>query len=320
VRSDGVPVVRSRTAADLTDADLERILDAVPATSVRPRTVERLPGGLTNVNLKVTTEAGAMVARIATSDSALLAIDRAAEHANSLAAAASGASPRVLDFDPVVGVLVVAWVEGRTLSAAQLRAGVDLARVAQVCRTLHAGPRFVTDFDMFAVQREYLRVVQERGFRLPVGYLDYLPRFELVGRALSARPEPTVPCNNDLLAENFLDDGRRLWLIDYEYAGNNDPCFELGNLWSESNLSADQLEELVGHYYGRPAPQAVARARLFGLASKYGWTLWGVIQSAVSTLDFDFWSWGMEKYERARAEFDGADLDRLLDQAARAPG
>lgn len=316
--SKALPVAGLRTAATLTEAEIDAVLDAVPVTAVRPRTVVRLAGGLTNVNVKVTNAGGSMVARIATTDSALLAIDRVAEHANSLAAAASGAAPGVLGYSATAGVLVVGWVEGRTFAADDLRSGDHLARVAEACRRLHSGPRFVNDFDMFEVQRGYLRVVTEHGFRLPQRYLDFMPRFELMRQVLAEGAAPTVPCNNDLLAENFIDDGERLWLIDYEYSGNNDPCFELGNIWSESGLSAEQLEELVGCYYGRPSPSKVARARLLGLASKYGWTLWAAIQDAASSLDFDFWSWGTEKYERAVAEFDGPDFDRLL-QTARGP-
>ena len=95
-----------------------------------------------------------------------------------------------------------------------------------------------------------------------------------------------------------------------------DASFELGNIWSESNLSLYQLEALVTHYHGRPVPDQVARARLLGLMSKYGWTLWASIQDAVSDIDFDFWTWGMEKFDRAVEEFDGPDFEALLDQAA----
>jgi thiamine kinase-like enzyme len=312
----------ARTASALRDADLEAILDAVPCLRGEgDRTLERIDGGLTNLNVKVTFGEGSrrsVIARIATDDSALLAIDRDAEHANSLAAARAGAAPAVVDRCAEAGVLVVEWVEGRTFTAADVRDDANLPRIAEACRQLHAGPRFVSDFDMFQLQRRYLGIVTERGFRLPPGYLDLLPTFESIGRALAVHPRPTVPCHNDLLAENLIDDGSRLWLIDFEYSGNNDAGFELGNLASESGLSVDQLTELVRLYHGRPEPELVARARLLALASKYGWTLWASIQDGVSTVDFDFWTWGLEKYDRAVAEFASPDFDRLLEEVTAA--
>jgi thiamine kinase-like enzyme len=137
-----------------------------------------------------------------------------------------------------------------------------------------------------------------------------------VADALGVLMPPTVPCHNDLLAGNFIDDGDTIWIIDYEYGGNNDPYFELGNIWSEATLPVGNLDELVAAYDGPEGAAShrshVARARLWGLLSKYGWTLWASIQDAMSTFDFDFWAWGMEKYERAEAEFDGPDFERLL--------
>jgi len=156
--------------------------------------------------------------------------------------------------------------------------------------------------------------VTEHGFRLPDRYRDFSPQVARIRAAFAVRRTPTVPCNNDLLAGNVMDDGEKLWLIDYEYSGNNDPYFELGNIWSEAALPLEHLEALVGAYDGRLLRHRIARARLWGLMSKYGWTLWASIQDAVSTLDFDFWTWGMEKYDRALAEFDGPDFERLLEE------
>jgi thiamine kinase-like enzyme len=170
---------------------------------------------------------------------------------------------------------------------------------------------------MFEIQPRYLAIVLERGFRLPDRYEEFEPQIRELERAMRIHPEPTVPCNNDLLAENFIDVGGEMRLIDYEYSGNNEPSFELGNVWSESNLSLEQLEELVGHYYGSPLRNKVARARLWGLMSKYGWTLWGSIQDGISDLDFDFWGWAMEKYERAVEELDGPEFRRLLSDVQR---
>lgn len=275
-----------------------------------------LPGGLTNHNFKLATAIGTYVVRVGGQTSEELAIDRHNEYENSVAAADVGVGAQVVEHLEEPSVLVVAWIEGTTLSAELLRSGRYTERVAAACRLLHSARRFQRDFDMFALQRRYLSLVRAKGLRLPKSYDVYEEHVRRMYAAMSVLPETQVPCNNDLLAENFIDDGERIWIIDYEYSGNNEPSFELGNIWSESNLSLDQLEVLVGAYYGRASRQKIARARLWGLMSKYGWTLWASIQDGLAEIDFDFWSWGMEKYERAVAEFDGPDFERLLDDVA----
>jgi thiamine kinase-like enzyme len=211
-------------------------------------------------------------------------------------------------------LLVVEWVDGRTFTDGDLRIGGNLPRVAEACRRLHAGPRFVNDFDLFDVAQGYLRIVFERGFRLPPGYLGFADQVEQMRAALAVRPEPAVPCHNDLLAANIMDDGRRIWFIDYEYAGNNDPCFELGNLISEADLPVDALVELVDAYYGGHSPARIARAQLYSVMSNYGWVLWASIQDATSPIDFDFWSWGLAKYDRAVRAFARPEFGTLLNE------
>ncbi len=301
---------------DSVRARLDEALDAMPSTTGRHRTVEPLEGGLTNFNFKVSMDEQTVVVRLSSLDGDLLSIDRAAEHTNSGHAATAGAAPAVVDYLPGRGVLVVEWVEGRTYGPDDLRDAERLHRVAAACRLLHAAPRFTGDFDMVQIQRRYLSIVTERGFRLPDRYLEFMPAVDRIAAALAVRQEATVPCNNDLLAANFIDDGERVWIIDYEYSGNNDACFELGNIWSESTLDLEHLTELVDAYYGEHRDDKIARARLLGLMSKYGWTLWASIQDAVSPIDFDFWAWGMEKYERAVTEFEHADFDDLLGRTA----
>jgi thiamine kinase-like enzyme len=298
------------------DAPLAGILETVPELR-NHRSVSELVGGLTNTNYKVETDAGAYVVRVSSKDAGLLAIDRENEYLNSVAAAEAGVGAAVVAYLPEQSVLVLEFIEGTTQTSEDLRRGDKLDLAASACRQLHGARRFRDDFDMFDIQRRYLGIVQERGFRLPERYLEFEPQVRAIEEAMAVRDEGTVPCNNDLLAENFIDVGGAFRLIDYEYSGNNDACFELGNVWSESNLSLEQLDELVAHYYGRPRRNKVARARLWGLMSKYGWTLWASIQDGVSEIDFDFWEWGMEKYERAVAEFDGSGFERLLEDVQR---
>lgn len=296
------------------DQDLDALLDRIPPAARRPRVVEDLPGGLTNRNLKVTNADGTCVVRIPGPGPSMLGIDREYEFANSVAAATAGVGPRVLHHRPGQGI-TVAFLPGRSLTGAQLHDPAVLTRVAHACRQLHAGPRFVCDFDMIETQARYRRIVARHGFRLPPRYDEFLPAVAALKDALG--PRITVPCHNDLLAANLLDcvddDGvERVRIIDYEYSGNNDPCFELGNIWSEATLPPELLDVLVAAYFGRPRPEQVARARLFALLSQYGWMLWASIQDGTSTLDFDFWGWGMQKYERAVRTFDGPELPELL--------
>ena len=296
---------------------IDEVLELVPELR-GAHAVSELAGGLTNTNYKVETEGGAYVVRVSAKDAGLLAIDRENEYENTVSAADAGVGAKVIAYLPERGVLVLAFIEGQTQTAEDLRRGDRLDWVASACRQLHGARRFRDDFNMFLIQKRYLGLVQERGFRLPDGYIDYEPHVRRIEQAMAVQDEGTVPCNNDLLAENFIDVGDGFRLIDYEYSGNNDACFELGNIWSESNLSLAQLDELVTHYYGRRLRHKIARARLLGLMSKYGWTLWASIQDAESTFDFDFWAWGMEKYERAEAEFGGPDFEQLLTDATTA--
>ena len=295
---------------------LEEVLAAVPELR-DPLSVEPLIGGLTNTNYKITSPAGCYVVRISGKDTSLLAIDRQNEVHNTIAAAETGVGAPFVAALPEHDALVLGYLDGEVMDAAKLRSGEHTAGIAEACRRLHAGGRFLKDFDMFEIQPAYLEIVRERGFRLPGGYEELEPRIRELERAMRLRPEPAVPCNNDLLAENFINVDGEMRLIDYEYSGNNEASFELGNVWSESNLSDEQLEELVAAYWGRPLRNKVARARLWGLMSKYGWTLWGSIQDGISDIDFDFWGWAVEKYERAVAELDGPQFERLLEEVQR---
>jgi thiamine kinase-like enzyme len=297
----------------LNDAQLDAMLDELPALAGRTRRREDLTGGLTNRNVKITTADAIYVARCCDTSSNLLGIDRDNEYVNSLAAAEAGVGAPVVDYRPDLGILLLGFVEGTTLSNNDFQRPGVVTRAAAAIRTLHSGPRFRDTFDMFAKQSNYLKVVHDKGFRFPADYLDHADRLEEARQVLTATDQTTVPCNNDLLAANFVADRDTMWLIDYEYSGNNDPCFELGNTSCECQLSADQREELVTAYYGRRLRHKIARARLQGIVGMYGWALWGYIQNGSSPVDFDFWEWGMERYEGAVAEFTGPDFSSLLD-------
>jgi thiamine kinase-like enzyme len=230
------------------DGTLERVLAKVPDLSDAVEVTE-LPGGLTNTNYKITTASGAYVVRVSAKDAGLLAIDRENEYLNTVAAADTGVGAAVTAYLPEENVLVLEFIVGQTQSPEDLRRGDKLDQVAAACRRLHGARRFRDDFNMFRIQARYLKIVQERGFRLPERYLEFEPQVREIEAAMAVRDEGTVPCNNDLLAENFIDVGGEFKLIDYEYSGNNDASsatFGASRTWRSSNSTSSSATTTVG--------------------------------------------------------------------------
>jgi thiamine kinase-like enzyme len=294
---------------------IEEVAGRVPGWAGRDIRISPIAAGLTNQNFRVEVDGRPFFVRLPGASTDLLAVDRGNELHNTRAAAEAGAGPRVVHHDPESGALVLDWIDGRTMSNDAFRQPDMPARMAESLRRLHAGPRFRDDFDMFRLAEFYLGVVDQRSIRVPNGYRDELPKVTLIEAALLARPLPTVPCHNDLLAENYLDDGRKLWIVDYEYSGNNDPTFELGNTAQELGFDAARQEELCAAYFGEATPALLARMRLQMIMSDVGWTLWAAIQAAISSIDYDFWGWAEERWARASTAFNRDDFDDLLGEA-----
>ena len=292
---------------------IDDVIAAIPAWSGAHVAAEPIAAGLTNQNWRVTVDGVPHFVRIPGPATELLAVDRANERHNTRAAATAGVGPAMLHELPEWDVFVLAWVDAGTMSIKAFAAAGAPTRVAETLRRLHAGPRFRDDFDMFRLSERYLRVVDERSIPIPAGYREHLGRLPAIEAALAVHPLPTVPCHNDLLAENYLDDGERLWIVDYEYSGNNDPTFELGNTCQELGWDDARVRELCAAYFGEATEALVARMRLQMIMSDVGWTLWAAIQAAISTIDYDFFGWAEERWARAQAALDGPDFDGWLE-------
>ena len=302
----------------MTSVSIRDVIAAVPAWTGRRVVSAPIAGGLTNRNFRVEVDGVPHFVRIPGTATELLAVDRANELANTRAAADAGVGARVLHHLPEWSVIVLEWLDARTMSNAAFQRAGEPTRIAQSLRRLHAGPRFRDDFDMVALTARYLGVIDDRGFAVPAGYREHLDAVPRIGAALRARPLPTMPCHNDLLAENYLDGGERLWIVDYEYSGNNDPTFEVGNTAQELEFDEPRLRELVAAYFGDATPGLMARCRLQMIMSDVGWTLWAAIQAEISPIDFDFWGWAVQRWTRAEAMIDGPDFEAWL--AATAAG
>ena len=241
--------------------------------------VEPLGGGITNRNFKVTAGGDAFVLRIGGNDTGLLGIDRQVEHTASLAAARLGIGPEVVAFLEPEGYLVTRFVEGEV-------GRVSIAEAAAALHTLHAAPPIAGRFDAFRVVESYAGIA---GREAP----DWATA---IARQIEARRAgaPLVPCHNDLLAANFIHDGGRVWIVDWEYAGMGDPAFDLANYAVNNGLDEEGDRALLAAY----GPADEESHILMRFMSDFREAMWGVVQQTVSELDFDFVAYADEHFSR----------------------
>ena len=295
----------------------EEAVDHVSLWRGKALKVSPLSGGLTNENYLIEANGERYVMRLPGASTELLSIDRANEVFNARAAASTGIGPEVLEHVPQLNIMVLEFIDGPTMSAPALQSERMARRMAKSFKRLHAAPRFLKDFDMFRLIDAYLRIVEEHDVRIPSDYRRRLPLVAEIERAVRVGTLPSVSCHNDLLCENFIDDGQCLRIVDYELSGNNDPCFDLGNTAQEASFD-DVLRAMLSEaYFGRPDSQQLARMNLFALMSDVGWTLWGAIQAKISTLDFDFADYYTTRWNRALEVMDSDRLQGWLRQAQR---
>jgi thiamine kinase-like enzyme len=274
------------------EAEVERVW---PGRGAR---FEVLGGGITNHNLKVDVGGETYVLRVAGKDTNLLGIDRSVELAATEAAAALGVGPEVAEFVEPEGWLVTRFLEGVIPPLERMREPDMLERVAVALRAFHGGPAIPGAFDSFRVVEIYRRTALERGGVVPG---EYEWAHELAGRIERERSgADPVPCHNDLLNANFLDDGVRLRIVDWEYAGMGDRFFDLANFAINHELDGPQSDALLAAYFGDVRAEDVQALELMRFMSDFREAMWGVVQSAVSALDFDFDAYAAEHFARLR--------------------
>ncbi len=265
---------------------------------------EPLHGGITNRNYRVDVDGASYVLRISGNDTRLLGIDRAVEHAASLRAAEVGVGPEVIAFVEPEGWLITRFLGAPPLLPEELRRPENIARVAAALRRLHEAAPIPGRFDALAVVDQYRRIAEERGASLPAAFASMRALAERIRVARGA--QPAVPCHNDLLNANFLDDGE-VRIVDWEYAGMGDRFFDLANLSVNHEFGVEEDRLLLAAYFGAARPADLASLRLMRFMSDFREAMWGVVQTAISELDFDFDGYAAEHFERlSRAAADPA--------------
>ena len=265
--------------------------------------LEPLGGGITNRNFKVAVGGETFVLRIGGKDTALLGIDREAEHAATQIAAELRIGPEVVAFLEPEGYLVTRFVEGSPLPVAEVRKPATLRRVAETLRRIHEGPAFPARFDSFRVVEAYLATAASRGVSTPRKYERAKQTADEIEHARGRQAE--CPCHNDLLNANFIAQDGAVRIVDWEYAGMGDRFFDLANFSINHELTDEQNEELLMAYFGELEEEHLDALRLMRFMSDFREAMWGVVQQGLSELDFDFVGYADEHF--ARLERTAAD-------------
>jgi thiamine kinase-like enzyme len=241
---------------------------------------------------------------------------------NTWAAGESGVGARLVESFPDISVMILEYIDGRTLELGDLADRHYIPLIAAALARLHSqAPPFANEQSIFHLLDAYLRLTEREGLRLPHRYLDYLPVARRIQEALAVQALPLVPCNNDTYAPNLMDDGGRIRIVDYDFSGMNDPCFELGDVAVEGRYTVDDVEHLCESYFGARRPVQVARTRLFRIGAQFTWTLLFAAMDQVldpkPDPDFDYWAEAELRWEVTLSELEDADFGKVLEAAQR---
>jgi len=290
--------------------ELRAALAAIPMLAGYDGPLERL-GGLTNMVYR----AGNVCLRLPGKGTAEY-INRANEAVAAREAAKASVSPEVLYADPASGLMATRFIAGaETMSPGKFKARPGSpARAGEAFRKLHSsGAVFPFRFELFAMIDDYLKVLSTKDVALPAGYHDVVREAGTVRAALDARPIRLAACHCDPLCENFLDTGDRMWIVDWEYSGMNDPLWDLGDLSVEGKFDAGQDEEMIRAYFGGEAkPAERGRIVIHKAMCDLLWTLWGLIQLANDNPVDDFRSYADGRFARCKALMETAEFSRHL--------
>jgi thiamine kinase-like enzyme len=260
--------------------------------------IEPLGGGITNHNFKVVVDGEAYVLRIGGKDTELLGIERSVEHAASRGAAAAGVGPEVVRFLEPEGYLVTRFVEGRAVPPEEMRVPARIEQAAEAIRRIHQGDPIPGRFDSFRVVEVYRETAERRGVPIPEEYGWAREQADKIERAREGAE--VLPCHNDLLNANFILEGERLWIVDWEYAGMGDRFFDLANFSINHDFAEEENEALLEAYFGLVRAEDQRALRLMRFMSDFREAMWGIVQQGISELDFDFVAYATEHFERLR--------------------
>ncbi len=300
---------------------LEQAIARVPMwRHARDLKTSPLGGGITNQNFRVDVGSESFVLRISGEDTELLGINRQHEYAANVAAASIGVAPEVVCFIEPEGYLVTRFLDAHALTRDEITSPENIRRVAQALVRIHALTAIPGMFSPFRTIEDYAATARRYDVGLAANFDWLMARVREIEAAFLQEPFTPRPCHNDLLNENFLDDGN-VRIIDWEYAGMGDPTFDLANFAVHHQLNDEQDEFLLEEYYqsnpparfpkeeggarvfalhlGKGPGVRLARHKLMKVVSDVREAMWGMVQIGISKLDFDFRGYADKHFKRA---------------------
>lgn len=293
--------------------NLSPILERIPQFSAaRSVEVEELTGGITNRNYKITADGECFVLRLGGNETQFLGIDRKNEYECSVLASRVGVAPEPTAFLEPEGYIVARFISGKGIPEDAIGTDENIGRVVQSMKAYHALDFFPGSFSPFRVAEEYTKIALSFDVELPDNIAWYLEKSREMETAMYREPLRPCPCHNDLLNGNFIDDGTRIRILDWEYAGMGDLFFDLGNFAVQHEFNDEQDEILLKAYFGTPTDSQRAHQKLMKIMSDLREAMWAQVQRGVSKLDFDYESYGDKYFERFEANTTGAEYHKWL--------
>ena len=278
-------------------SSINRLIKLIPEWDGKSITVNPINDGITNINYEVIVDKKSFFLSIPSSNSELLDIDYKNKYNNNKICGEINISPKVTHFIESENLLVTEFINSKHSSLDTFKSFNEIERLVKNIKCLHSAKPFLKNFNMFNRISSYQNILKR--YCLPQTLNRYVNNIKSLEDKLYLPNHKLVPCHNDLLPENIIIKDNKIFIIDFDYSGNNDPCFELGNLSVEMKYNENQINQLVKSYYGKVNENVFSRVNLQSIVSDIGWSLWSYIQAENSNLDFDYNTHGTYRLERA---------------------
>ena len=276
---------------------IDRLIKLIPEWKGKLIKVDPINRGITNINFKVNVDKRVFFLSMPDSNSELLNIDYRNKYYNNKICGDIKISPRVAHFIESDNLLVTEFIKSKTASLTIFQSSKEIKQLVKKIKLLHNAKPFLRNFNMLSQISYYKNILKEE--YLPKELFKYVNNIETLKQKLYLTKNNLVPCHNDLIAENIIKKDNQIYIVDFDYSGNNDPCFELGNLSVEMEYDDEQINKLVRFYYGEINENIISKVYLQGVVSDIGWSLWSYVQAKISNNNFDYSMHGLNRLERA---------------------